>query len=452
MEMLTNLNSSFYAFLVGCIFSLSIYHFSIYLQYTRKIYVLYSSYLFSISLFLFLRILPRDIALQLIFLDASILLCSISFYLKFANEALNFKEVNQKWYKLLNAISNLLLIIAPLMLVIDHFLGNDIQKMIYNYIAALITVFAIVFLMEAYSLKNKESRLFLLGSLIYLVSSNASQLLYLFVNREKFELSYGFEPMLFTFIGAIIESIVFALLVGYKVKQTELGKQKAEYENKIKDITLANIIKEQEIKSINALIEGQEKERLRIANDLHDDLGSHMATIKMYFSSFKDQDSKNLFDKTNTLIEEAYQKIRNIAHAKNAGVLAKQGLLKAVQDLARNISKSEQVNIKVYDNGLDQRLENSLELTLFRIIQELITNVIKHANATEVDIHLNEDEGMLNIMIEDNGQGFDVSQLTKNNKGMGLSSIDRRIEDLDGKMIIESQPNSGTSVIIDLPL
>lgn len=120
--------------------------------------------------------------------------------------------------------------------------------------------------------------------------------------------------------------------------------------------------------------------------------------------------------------------------------------------MARNISKSEQVNIKVYDNGLDQRLENSLDLTLFRIIQELIANVIKHADATEVDIHLNEDENMLNIMIEDNGKGFDACQITKTNKGMGLSSIDRRVEDLDGKMTIESQPNTGTSVIIELPL
>ncbi len=248
-------------------------------------------------------------------------------------------------------------------------------------------------------------------------------------------------------------SLALGSIIVFLVYKNKKRKQELILQNKeIKEKELTAKLKEQELASINAMIEGQEKERLRIANDLHDDLGSHMATIKMYFSSFKDQDSKNLFDKTNTLIEEAYQKIRNIAHTKNSGVLAKQGLLKAVKDLTRNISKSEQVNVKVYDNGLDQRLENSLELTLFRIIQELIANVIKHANATEVDIHLSEDDNMLNIMIEDNGKGFDASQITTKNKGMGLSSIDRRVEDLDGKMIIESQPNTGTSVIIELPI
>jgi len=261
-------------------------------------------------------------------------------------------------------------------------------------------------------------------------------------NTQNRNIAFGLGGSLA--LGTII---VFLVYKNKKRKQALILQDK-----ELKEKELTAKLKEQELASINAMIEGQEKERLRIANDLHDDLGGHMATIKMYFSSFEDQDSKNLFDKTNTLIEEAYQKIRNIAHTKNSGVMAKQGLLKAVKDLARNISKSEQVKVKVHDNGLDQRLENSLELTLFRIIQELIANVIKHANATEVDIHLSEDEGMLNIMVEDNGKGFDATQIIKNNKGMGLSSIDKRVESFDGKMIIESQPNSGTSVIIELPL
>ena len=172
----------------------------------------------------------------------------------------------------------------------------------------------------------------------------------------------------------------------------------------------------------------------------------------LHFNALKDKDSPELFDKTNNLIEEAYQKVRSVAHAKNSGVIAKQGLLKAVQNMAGKVSVSNKIQIEVLDYGLDNRLENSLELTLFRVIQELITNVIKHAEATEATIHITNHEDSINIMVEDNGKGFNPKQITKTNTGMGISSIDKRVEHLDGTLTIESEKNKGTTVIIDIPL
>lgn len=201
------------------------------------------------------------------------------------------------------------------------------------------------------------------------------------------------------------------------------------------------------------MVEGQEKERLRIANDLHDDLGSLMATIKLHFGSLKNpKTSEELFQKTNTLLEEAYQKIRSIAHAKNAGVFVKQGLSKALKNMAEKVSANKKLKINVYDFDFEKRLEASIELTLFRIIQELITNAIKHGQANEIDIHLTAHENHINIMVEDDGIGFNPNQVTKNNPGMGLSSIDKRIALLDGKMMIESGKDSGTTIIINLPI
>lgn len=245
-------------------------------------------------------------------------------------------------------------------------------------------------------------------------------------------------------LGGLIAFLLF--------KNTKRKQKLAEQEKEIESQKLATVLKEQELTAIDAMIEGQEKERQRIANDLHDDLGGLMATVKLHFNALKDKDSPELFDKTNDLIEEAYQKVRSVAHAKNSGVIAKQGLLKAVQHMADKISTSNKIQIEVLDHGLDNRLENSLELTIFRIIQELITNVIKHANATEATIHLTNHEDSINIMVEDNGKGFNPSQITKTNKGMGISSIDKRIEHLDGKLTIESEKNKGTTVIIDVPL
>ena len=245
-------------------------------------------------------------------------------------------------------------------------------------------------------------------------------------------------------LGSIIAFLIF--------KNTKRKQKLAEQEKALETQKLATVLKEQELTTIDAMIEGQEKERQRIANDLHDDLGGLMANVKLHFNALKDKDSPELYSKTNNLIEEAYQKVRSVAHAKNSGVIAKQGLLKAVQHMADKVSVSNKIKIEVLDYGLDNRLENSLELTLFRIIQELVTNVIKHSKASEVTIHLTNHDDSINIMVEDNGIGFNPNQITKTNKGMGISSIDKRVEHLDGKLTIESEKNKGTTVIIDIPL
>ncbi|MDO5977591.1 sensor histidine kinase [Flavivirga spongiicola] len=253
-------------------------------------------------------------------------------------------------------------------------------------------------------------------------------------------------------IGALI-FILFGGITAYLIQKNTKRKQKlAEQEKVLETQKLATVLKEQELMSIDAMIEGQEKERQRIANDLHDDLGGLMATVKLHFNVLKEKQTPELFNKTNILLDEAYQKIRSIAHAKNSGVIAKQGLLKAIQNMAEKISTSNKISIDVIDYGLEDRLENSLELTIFRIVQELATNIIKHAEATEATIHLTNHDESLNIMVEDNGKGFNPSQVTTKNKGMGISSIDKRIEHLNGTMTIESEPSKSTTIIIDIPL
>ena len=249
--------------------------------------------------------------------------------------------------------------------------------------------------------------------------------------------------------GVLILGGIIAFLL---VKNTKRKQVLAERDKELETQKLATVLKDQELNAIDAMIEGQEKERQRIANDLHDDLGGLMATVKLHFNALKEKQTPELYTKTNELIDEAYNKVRTVAHAKNSGVIAKQGLLKAINEMATKISALNKITIDVIDHGLENRLENSLELTIFRIIQELITNVIKHANATEATIHITNHEDSLNIMVEDNGKGFNPSQVTKTNKGMGISSIDKRVEHLNGTMTIESEKNQGTTVIIDIPI
>ena len=140
-----------------------------------------------------------------------------------------------------------------------------------------------------------------------------------------------------------------------------------------------------------------------------------------------------------------------MAHVKNSGVIAKNGLLPAVQKLARNASGVNGLTIEVEDYGLEERLENTLEISVFRIIQELVTNIIKHAQATQASIAINQYEDSLNIIIEDNGKGFNAKRLPQK-EGMGLFSIEKRIEHLEGGIEIDSTPGKGTHILIDIPL
>ncbi|PHQ31041.1 hypothetical protein CJ305_02105 [Leeuwenhoekiella nanhaiensis] len=256
-----------------------------------------------------------------------------------------------------------------------------------------------------------------------------------------------------TLLIVLILSVLIISTIGFLVYKNSQKKRKlAEQQKNLERQKVANLLKDQELASIDAMIEGQEKERTRIAGELHDDLGALMTNVRMHFEALKNAPSEDLYQKTNTLLDEAYAKVRTIAHAKNSGVIANQGLLKALKDLAHKISQLNGLQIDVQAHGMDTRLENSLELSLFRIIQELITNVIKHAQAKTLTIHLVNHGDSLNIMVEDDGVGFDPRHISKRSEGMGINAIDKRVAHLNGTLEIESEPGQGTSVIIDLPL
>ncbi|MGB5941839.1 MAG: sensor histidine kinase [Leeuwenhoekiella sp.] len=254
------------------------------------------------------------------------------------------------------------------------------------------------------------------------------------------------------FIGGTIITLLL-ITVGGLIYKNSLKKQKlAQQQQQLEQQKVAALLKEQELNTIDAMIEGQEKERQRIANELHDDLGGLMANVKLHFDALREKQSDALFSKTDLLLDEAYNKVRTVAHAKNSGVIANEGLLKAINHMADKVSSANRLKIDVKHFGLNERLENSLELTIFRIVQELVTNIIKHANATEATIHLTNHNDTLNIMVEDNGQGFSLTQTAPASRGMGISSIDKRVDNLNGTIEIDSRPGKGTSIIIDIPL
>lgn len=259
-------------------------------------------------------------------------------------------------------------------------------------------------------------------------------------------------------IGSVTFIIVGAVIVFLVYKNTKRKQHIAEQEREIEIQKTEKLLKEQELAAIDAMISGQEKERQRLANDLHDNLGSTLATVKLHFQHLQNnrdnpkiENIEELYTKTDLLLDEAYQKVRTIAHEKNSGVMAKQGLLPAIKNLAKKVSNGKHLQIEVQDHGLEERLDNALEITIFRIIQELITNTIKHADASEIHISLTNHDSLLNIIVEDNGKGFDAKVLPKKD-GMGLATIEKRIEHLEGTFEIDSTINKGTNILINIPI
>lgn len=232
-------------------------------------------------------------------------------------------------------------------------------------------------------------------------------------------------------------------------KEKELGRQK-----------VMALIKEQELRSMDAMIEGQEKERKRIAEDLHDNLGSKLAVLKLQFDSFVDlaEEKKDFIQierlkKTGNLLDDTYNTVRSMSHVENEeGIISKHGLVESVKVLAENISMANKTEIQVIDFGLDIPINRVIEIGVFRIIQELVTNIVKHSNANKATIDLTLFDDVLGVIVADDGVGFDIDVKKKTNTGMGLGTIDERIKRLNGHLTVDSNQGRGTTIIIELPI
>ena len=218
------------------------------------------------------------------------------------------------------------------------------------------------------------------------------------------------------------------------------------------------LLQEQELKSTYARLHGQDIERKRIAQDLHDRLGSMLSTIKLYFNTIEARidelkdSNKGQYDKATELLDEACEEVRRIAHNMNSGVLQRFGLSAQVKNLVETINAASDIRASTSEYGFRNRLPANYEIEIYRVIQELVSNVLKHSRASKLDIQLNllEDEEVIIIIVQDDGIGFNMNHNSAAN-GIGLKNIQSRVYDLKGTISIDSGKHKGTTVIIDIP-
>jgi signal transduction histidine kinase len=205
---------------------------------------------------------------------------------------------------------------------------------------------------------------------------------------------------------------------------------------------------------MSAVFQAQEEERRRIAKELHDGVGQTISAIKMNYQSLLINDPKNNstpdFKKIERMLDNAGKEVRSISHQMIPKELEQFGLVPAIEGMLHlNLEKS-QVNYQFEHSGFENRIGTQIELVLFRVLQELVSNVLKHSGANELNVQLVKVKSHVVLNVSDNGIGFDVEKKEKN--GIGLLNIASRIDGIKGHLHYETAPGSGTTVTIRTPI
>lgn len=214
---------------------------------------------------------------------------------------------------------------------------------------------------------------------------------------------------------------------------------------------------QQELRS-KAVIDAEERERTRIARELHDGIGQQLSAAKLNVAGLqavlknKSGEENTLLQNAVELLDDSVKEVRSVSHSMMPNALVKSGLVSAMREFIHRISAGGNLKINLEIIGLTERLEQTTETVLFRALQEIVTNIIKHAEANEVSIQLIQHENELNVLIEDNGVGFDVQKTLRDANGIGLKNIQSRIEFLKGNVFFDSYPGKGTTITIELPV
>lgn len=257
--------------------------------------------------------------------------------------------------------------------------------------------------------------------------------------REKTELQNAqSKTNMFIFISVIIILVLIIVLIitsyrSYKHKQ--LAEQRKIQQNA-------------ERKVLDAVIETEYKERKRFAEDLHDSLGVLLSTLRLYTNEIDDsnttEERQNLIEQSNSLLDDAIANARNISNNIMPAALKNNGLEVAIRSFCDKINSSGNIKIDVQSINFKKHYKNTVEITIYRILTEMINNTLKHAEATRIDISLTEKTNKLFVTYKDNGKGFDYGSIIGSpEKGMGLDNTISRINSIGGKCTIESKKGKG---------
>lgn len=236
-----------------------------------------------------------------------------------------------------------------------------------------------------------------------------------------------------------------------------------QYRNRLKNQRLLNakqieistqridgILKDQELKLIKASISSQDKERERISQELHDSIGGNLAAIKLQLNNLSKSNLSNV-ENLSTQLDETYQQVRNLAHNLIPKKFSNHKFCEVLESYLNNISEASKIKISftTYPKTEINAMDETIQIESFKIVQELLTNTIKHAKASNIELQFNLIDNSLNILFEDNGIGFNTENYSR---GIGFINLEARIAKLDGTFALDSKLKRGTIANIEIPI
>jgi two-component system, NarL family, sensor kinase len=256
--------------------------------------------------------------------------------------------------------------------------------------------------------------------------------------RQRTALSYVLMAA-----ACVILLVALLLYRNYKQKQ------------KLQQQRIAELEKEKQLLAAAAILKGQEEERTRLAKDLHDGLGGMLSGIKYSFNNMKENliltpENALAFERSMNMLDNSIKELRLVAHNMMPESLVKFGLDTALKDFCGNITASGALKVNYHSFGMeDFKTDSGKEIIIYRIIQELVNNTIKHAAAKEAIVQLQYQNNQLQVTVEDDGKGFDTAGLDAA-KGIGWDNIKNRVEYLKGTIHLVSEPGKGTGITIEI--
>jgi signal transduction histidine kinase len=251
---------------------------------------------------------------------------------------------------------------------------------------------------------------------------------------------------------AILLLAVIDLLLLYRNRKLKHQRELEERNRKIDDL-----LQKQEVENVNAMLKGQDEERKRIAQELHDRIGSILSTVKLHFSSIEDamkvlqKQQNQSYNEAVGLLDEAVDEVRRISHDLYEGSLAKFGFATALRQLIAAIEKANIIKID-FINSIEGEVDiTEFEQGLYRITQELLSNTLKYADAKQITIQLNKSDTGILYMYEDDGKGFTTAQ-AKESAGIGYKNIEARVAKINGSWDLDTRPGHGMTLTIEIPI
>jgi signal transduction histidine kinase/tetratricopeptide (TPR) repeat protein len=258
-----------------------------------------------------------------------------------------------------------------------------------------------------------------------------------------------------TWFVTVLSISILIVLIGtiayFKFRQKNLS-LKISRNELIQQQKIEKLKSESQIRILNATIDGKESERKQIAETLHDSVSTLLSSANLHLQACRSQFNGSTpveVEKSQKIITEASDKIRDLSHTLVSSVLLKFGLQYSLKDMADKYSNS-QIEISTEISDL-RRYDQSFEIKAYNIIQEFINNILKHSKATKASLVLYEKDGRLMLVISDNGQGFN-KELIPEKDGLGINQIDARIKMMKGEFNIETSKGKGTKITVELPI